>query len=89
MLQLDTGRIDEFPAFYAEVKSTLADTFDCGDFDFLVNNAGGSASALFVETTQEQFDEVFNEHVKGPYFLSQALLPLMVDGGRIVTSLQG
>jgi NAD(P)-dependent dehydrogenase (short-subunit alcohol dehydrogenase family) len=41
MLQLDTGRIDEFPAFYAEVKSTLADTFDCGDFDFLVNNAGG------------------------------------------------
>ncbi|HEU4535212.1 MAG TPA: SDR family oxidoreductase, partial [Polyangiaceae bacterium] len=53
-------------------------------FDFLVNNAGIGAHASFVETTEEQFDELMRVHLKGAFFLTQKLLPLLRDGGRIV-----
>ena len=53
-------------------------------FDFLVNNAGIGVYASIAETTEEQFDQLMDIHVKGPFFLTQRLLPLMADGGRIV-----
>jgi len=43
----------------------------------------------FTATTEEQFDGIFNVHVKGVYFLTQKLLPLMNDGGRIVNVSSG
>ena len=58
-------------------------------FDFLVNNAGNSLHANFGETTEAQFDEIVNVHFKGVYFLTQKLLPLMNDGGRIVNMSSG
>ena len=53
-------------------------------FDFLVNNAGYGLYAPIPTVTEEQFDGLFNVHLKGPFFLTQALLPLMEDGGHIV-----
>lgn len=53
-------------------------------FDFLVNNAGTSYHASFVETTEEALDSLYNVHVKGVFFLTQKLLPLINDGGRIL-----
>ncbi|WKL02209.1 SDR family NAD(P)-dependent oxidoreductase [Paenibacillus amylolyticus] len=53
-------------------------------FDHLVNNAGHGEMISFTETTEVQFDSLFNVHVKGVFFLTQALLPLLADGGRIV-----
>lgn len=53
-------------------------------FQFLVNNAGISLHAGIAETTEEQFDEIMDIHVKGPFFLTQKLLPLIANGGRIV-----
>jgi NAD(P)-dependent dehydrogenase (short-subunit alcohol dehydrogenase family) len=61
----------------------------CDRFDYLVNNAGNSLHAGFEETTEAQFDEIFNVHVKGVYFLTQRLLPLLNDGGRIVNISSG
>ena len=58
--------------------------WDSEPFDFLVNNAGIGVHASIAETTEEQFDRLMNIHVKGPFFLTQKLLPLMADGGRIV-----
>ncbi len=84
MLQLDTGDSSSFDAFTSNVASTLQETFDRSDFDFLVNNAGIGINASFTETTEEQFDEVVRIQFKGPYFLTQKLLPLIVDGGRIL-----
>ncbi len=83
-LQLDVAVASSFPAFAATVKQTLAQHWQREHFDFLVNNAGIGIHASFMETTEEQFDTLMNIHLKGTFFLTQALLPLMADGGRIV-----
>jgi NAD(P)-dependent dehydrogenase (short-subunit alcohol dehydrogenase family) len=45
--------------------------------------------APFAETTEQAFDELMNVHLKGVYFLTQTLLPLIADGGRIVNTSSG
>ncbi|MGF6112545.1 SDR family oxidoreductase [Pseudomonas sp. ADAK2] len=89
MLQLDVGQSDRFGAFSSEVANVLKNHFDRQHFDFLVNNAGIGVHASFVDTTVEQFDLLVNIHFKGPFFLTQNLLPLMNDGGRIVNISSG
>jgi NAD(P)-dependent dehydrogenase (short-subunit alcohol dehydrogenase family) len=86
--QLDTGSVGAFDGFVAEVRNVLQG-WGKERFDFLVNNAGNSLHADFAKTTEAQFDEIFNVHVKGVYFLTQKLLPLMKDGGRIVNVSSG
>ena len=88
-LQLDTGAVAAFDAFVAQVKDALQTTWQTDKFDFLVNNAGTSLHASLTETTEEQFDEIVNVHFKGVFFLTQKLLPLMNDGGRIVNISSG
>jgi len=85
---LDTGDIRAFDGFIGEVRRTLQ-SWGRERFDYLVNNAGNSLHAEFSETTEAQFDEIFRVHVKGVYFLTQKLLPLMKDGGRIVNVSSG
>lgn len=87
-LQLDVGDISGFPAFVEFVRSTLK-SWSRDRFDHLVNNAGHGEMANFAETTEAQFDMLFNVHVKGVFFLTQALLPLLADGGRIVNFSSG
>lgn len=87
-LQLDAGDIADFPAFVESVRSTLR-SWGRDSFDHLVNNAGHGEMAPFAETTEAQFDTLFNVHVKGVFFLTQALLPLLADGGRIVNFSSG
>ena len=87
-LQLDTGDSASFDDFAGEVRSAL-EKMGREKFDFLVNNAGVGVSAPFAQTTEEQFDSMVNIHFKGVYFLTQKLLPLMNDGGRIVNISSG
>ena len=84
MLALDVGRTDTFAGFVAEVASTLRSTFGRSGFDVLVNNAGLGLHAAASDTTEAQFDEMIAVHLKGPFFLTQHLLPLLGDGGRIL-----
>jgi NAD(P)-dependent dehydrogenase (short-subunit alcohol dehydrogenase family) len=86
--RLDTGEVPSFDGFVEEVRRTLQ-SWGRERFDYLVNNAGNSLHVGFTETTEEQFDSIFNVHVKGVYFLTQKLLPLMNDGGRIVSVSSG
>jgi NAD(P)-dependent dehydrogenase (short-subunit alcohol dehydrogenase family) len=83
-LQLDVGDSKGFAAFAAQVKNALQQTWQRDNFDHLVNNAGIGAHASFAETTEAQFDALFNIHFKGVFFLTQTLLPLIADGGRII-----
>lgn len=53
-------------------------------FDYLVNNAGISHHNSFEKTTEEELDRLYEVHFKGVFFLTQKLLPLINDGGRIV-----
>jgi NAD(P)-dependent dehydrogenase (short-subunit alcohol dehydrogenase family) len=83
-LPLDVGDIDAFPGFVAALRVALAERFERERFDHLVNNAGISVHAPIADTTQAQFDLLMNVHFKGVFFLTQSLLPLLEDGGRIV-----
>lgn len=86
--RLDSGDVGGFDGFVADVRKTLQQ-WGRERFDFLVNNAGHSLHASFTETTEAQFDAIVNVHFKGVYFLTQKLLPLMNDGGRIVNISSG
>lgn len=88
-LQLDTADSQSFPAFAARLKDTLATHWQRERFDFLVNNAGVGVHQPFAETTEAQFDSLVNIHLKGVFFLTQALLPLINDGGRILNVSSG
>ena len=83
-LKLDVGDIGAFPAFRDSVASKLRSIFGRDDFDYLVNNAGYGLFNPIATVTEEQFDGLFNVHLKGPFFLTQILLPLMADGGQII-----
>ncbi|MCC7037712.1 MAG: SDR family oxidoreductase [Alphaproteobacteria bacterium] len=88
-LQLDVSDSKSFAGFAAAVAKTLQDTFGRKDFDALVNNAGTGIHAGFMETTEEQFDQMVNIHFKSTFFLSQKLLPLIKDGGKILNVSSG
>ena len=87
-LQLDTGNVRAFEDFVASVRETLG-SWRIERFDYLVNNAGNSQHINFEKVTEADFDAVVNVHFKGVYFLTQKLLPLMSDGGRIVNISSG
>ncbi len=83
-LPLDVGNSGSYAAFADAVKRELATRFQAERFDYLVNNAGTGLYAPFVETTEAQFDEMFRVHLKATFFLTQRLVPLIADGGRIL-----
>ena len=83
-LQLDVGNSKSFVEFAELVRKTLKEKWNTDHFDFLVNNAGIGIHATFAETTEEEFDQLMNIQFKGVFFLTQRLLALIADGGRIV-----
>ncbi|WP_422772111.1 SDR family NAD(P)-dependent oxidoreductase [Plantactinospora sp. WMMC1484] len=83
-LPLDVGRTETFPALREQVVAALRDTWQRDTFDYLVNNAGFGGMAMFEETSEELFDRFMRVLLKGPYFLTQTLLPLIADGGAVV-----
>jgi NAD(P)-dependent dehydrogenase (short-subunit alcohol dehydrogenase family) len=87
-LRLDTGDLLAFDGFVADVRKTLQ-SWGRERFDYLVNNAGNSQHINFDKVTEADFETVVNVHFKGVFFLTQKLLPLMNDGGRIVNISSG
>jgi NAD(P)-dependent dehydrogenase (short-subunit alcohol dehydrogenase family) len=84
-LPLDVGRTETFPSFRQSVVAALREVWQRDTFDFLVNNAGfGHLTTMFEDTSEEMFDRLMRALLKGPYFLTQTLLPLMADGGAVV-----
>ncbi len=88
-VQLDVSESKTFTAFAETVKNLLNSKWQRNNFDFLVNNAGIGINTPFAQTTEEQFDQLVNIHFKGVFFLTQTLLPLIADGGRIINISSG
>lgn len=88
-LQLDVADTRGFADFAAAVGAVLASEWQRTQFDYLVNNAGSGVHASIADTTEAQFDDMVNVHLKGVFFLTQKLLPLLADGGRIVNLSSG
>jgi len=87
--QLDVSDSKSFAAFAKKVENVLKEKWHRDNFDFLVNNAGTGVHSPFTETTEEQFDQMMNIHLKSVYFLTQKLLPVMADNGRIINISSG
>jgi len=87
-LKLDVGDASSFDAFVQDVRSALL-PLGATRFDYLVNNAGTSLHQPFDQTSEADLDQVYRVHLKGPFFLTQKLLPLLNDGGRIVNISSG
>ncbi len=83
-LKLDLGDSASFGGFAGRVGQVLAATWKRANFDFLVNNAGIAQRMSIADTTETAFDQILSVNLKGPFFLTKALLPLMVDGGHVI-----
>ncbi|ASV18012.1 SDR family NAD(P)-dependent oxidoreductase [Klebsiella sp. 10982] len=88
-LALNVGDISSFDAFASEVAQVLTQQWGRTTFDYLLNNAGIGLNVPFDETSEAQFDQLMNIQFKGPFFLTQRLLPLLQDGGRILNVSSG
>lgn len=88
-LPLDVGQIGTFGVFVEQLQAGLDQTWQRGDVDFLVNNAGIGVYTSFADTNEAQFDLLMNVHFKGVFFLTQALLPLIANQGRILNVSSG
>ncbi|WP_405792303.1 SDR family NAD(P)-dependent oxidoreductase [Streptomyces sp. NBC_01506] len=75
------GVDDDVETLFAGVEAQLAGR----PLDILVNNAAATPAGPLGVTTRAQFDHLFAVNVRAPYFIIQRALPLMRDGGRIVT----
>lgn len=83
-IPLDVAHSSSFLAFAEQLRQLLQQRWQRSQFDYLLNNAGIGIHAGFAETTEAQFDQLLNIQFKGVFFLTQALLPLLADGGRIL-----
>jgi NAD(P)-dependent dehydrogenase (short-subunit alcohol dehydrogenase family) len=88
-LKLDVSHIASFATFAGLIREQLQTYWQRDQFDFLINNAGQGIHASLTSTNEEQFDQLMNTHFKGVFFLTQALLPIIADGGRIINLSSG
>lgn len=83
-LPLDVGQVYTFAGFRAEVEHALASHWPTAQLTGLVNNAGHGLFNPIATVSEAQFDGLFNVHLKGPFFLTQMLLPLLGPQASIV-----
>lgn len=88
-LQLNIGETKSLDDFIGRVSRVLKEKWGRDTFDFLINNAGVGGNASIAETSEETFDLLCNIHFKGVFFLTQKLLPLVADGGRVINVSSG
>lgn len=88
-LQLDTANVAGFPDFARRLGGELDRVWGRERFDYLVNNAGIGIHKSFEATTEADFDALVAVHLKGVFFLTQQLLPMIEDGGRILNVSSG
>jgi len=88
-LKYDANKIGSIADFIEEFSQTLKSKWDTEKFDFLINNAGNGATIPFEKATEEEFDLFVNIHYKSVYFLTQKLLPILNDSGRIINISSG
>ncbi|HEY4338209.1 MAG TPA: SDR family oxidoreductase, partial [Puia sp.] len=88
-LPLDAAKTESFGDFTGRVAELLRTEWNRDHFDYLVNNAGIAQRTMIADTTEEIFDQLVNVNFKGVFFLTQKLMPLIVDGGQIINISSG
>jgi 3-oxoacyl-[acyl-carrier protein] reductase len=89
LVQGDVSNLAGIASFFDRVDAALKSHGLSNSIDVLVANAGVLISKAFVETTEADFDLLFDTNVKGVFFLIQKAIPRLRDNGRIVTLSSG
>ncbi len=76
--EFDVSQFDFYPFIVQRIETFI---HKC---DVLINNAGRLVNKPFDQLEQSDFDDIFNVNIKAPFFLTQAMLPIMTKGGHIV-----
>ncbi len=87
--QFDANNFESVQNFINSSINYLQKENNSSNFDYLINNAGTGVYNLISDTTEAQFDEMLNIHLKSVYFLTQAALPHINEGGRIINISSG
>jgi NAD(P)-dependent dehydrogenase (short-subunit alcohol dehydrogenase family) len=87
-VQLDVAETGALAAWAEALRPTI-EALGHDGLDLLVNNAGTGLSQPFLETTEQQVDDMLAVHFKSVFFLTQALEPLLVDGASIINLSSG
>ncbi len=82
--QLNVSELSSYDAFIETMSSHLMENTGRPNFDFLINNAGFIHHGSLAEMPEQLFDELLMVHFKGPFFLTQKLLPFLNENGGIV-----
>jgi NAD(P)-dependent dehydrogenase (short-subunit alcohol dehydrogenase family) len=83
-VQADLSSLAGIEAMFATCDAAFG---GAPNLDILINNAGvgrGGRDGSLKGADEALFDELFAVNVKGPHFVTQAALPRLRDGGRIV-----
>lgn len=83
-LQLDVGHVESFASFASNLQALVQQKWQRDRIDYLVNNAGIGGFSMIADVTEDYFDQMINVHFKGPFFLTQTLLPLLADNSKII-----
>jgi NAD(P)-dependent dehydrogenase (short-subunit alcohol dehydrogenase family) len=87
-LQLDVTAASTFETFAAAVTDALG-SMGAQHLHAVVHFAGYGIYAPYAETSAQQLEQMLRVHVSAPFLLTQALLPLMTTGGRILNVSSG
>jgi NAD(P)-dependent dehydrogenase (short-subunit alcohol dehydrogenase family) len=87
-VKLDVSDIDSLDEFVDQVRSELS-ARGTARLNYLINNAGVWHTASFAETTADDLDRLYAVNVRGVFFVTQKLVPLIADGGRILNLSSG
>jgi NAD(P)-dependent dehydrogenase (short-subunit alcohol dehydrogenase family) len=83
-LPLDVSDVASFGEFREAVRVAVREKWGREGIDGLVNNAGYGVYTPIESVSEAEFDALFSVHLKGPFFLTQTLLPLIAERGAVV-----
>lgn len=79
-IHLEASNLDSIKKMVSEVKKEFS------KIDVLVNNAGINRQAKMEDVTEKDWDDIMSVNLKGPFFCSREVFPIMIKngGGRII-----
>ena len=84
VLQGDVGSVQGISHFFQSLDAELTKRRGNNQFDILVNNAGIGLQGTVETTPEAVFDELMAVNVKGPFFITQAAISHLRNGGRVI-----
>ena len=88
-IQANLVEADSIPTLFEKLDSEFNLRNEKNTLDILVNNAGSTGFGGINDATPESWDNMFAVYARAPFFIVQAALNRLPDGGRIINISSG